>query len=134
VWLDEDGKHLHVPAKLARVLKVKLHRPLERTPVTAHLVQRADGHWYALIVCETAPQDVCGETHPNPTQTQCEHPASGLDIGLQVFLADSEGTVVANPRFYRRGQRCLANAQHVSDQRKKGSQRRRKAKRAVAKH
>ena len=57
VWLDDDGKHLHVPAKLGRLLKIKLHRPLMGTPVTAHLVLRADNHWYALIVCETAPQD-----------------------------------------------------------------------------
>src|SRR5579864_9168109 len=28
VWLDEDGKHLHVPAKLGKLLKIKLHRPL----------------------------------------------------------------------------------------------------------
>src|SRR6185312_15224253 len=58
VWLDADRKHLHVPAKLGRLLKLKAHRPLEGTPVTAHLVLRADNHWYALIVCETAPRDV----------------------------------------------------------------------------
>ena len=57
VWLDDDGKHLHVPAKLGRLLKIKVHRLLVGTPVTAHLVLRADGHWYALIVCETTPQD-----------------------------------------------------------------------------
>jgi hypothetical protein len=52
VWLDADGRHthLHVPAKLGRLLKLKLHRPLVGTPVTAHLVLRADNHWYALIV------------------------------------------------------------------------------------
>jgi hypothetical protein len=44
VWLDEDGKHLHVPAKLGRLIKIKLHRPLEGTPVMAHLVLRADNH------------------------------------------------------------------------------------------
>src|SRR5215475_3190970 len=57
VWLDEDGKHLHVPAKLGRLLKIKVHRPLVGTPATAHLVLRADHHWYVLKVCETMPQD-----------------------------------------------------------------------------
>src|SRR5262249_2926090 len=37
VWLGEDGKHLHVPAKLGRLLKIKLHRSLEGTAVTAQL-------------------------------------------------------------------------------------------------
>jgi putative transposase len=44
VWLDEDGTHLHVLAKLGKRLKIKLHRPLVGTPVTAHLVLRADNH------------------------------------------------------------------------------------------
>ena len=78
MWLDEDGTHLHVPAKLGRLLKIKLHRPPEGTPVTAHLVLRADNHWYALIVCETVPQDAFGEAHP--AQTACAHAAIGLDV------------------------------------------------------
>lgn len=55
VMLASDGKHLLVPKKLGTSLKIKLHRPLEGTPKTAHLVLRADGHWYALIVCEMEP-------------------------------------------------------------------------------
>ena len=131
VWLDEDGKHLHVPAKLGRLLKIKLHRPLEGMPATAHLVLRADGHWYALIVCETTPQDTVGETHP--AQTACAHPAIGLDVGLKVFLADSDGGLVDNPHHYRRGQKHLAHGQRTVCRRKKGSHRRRKANREVAK-
>jgi putative transposase len=130
VWLDEDGKHLHVPAKLGRLLKIKLHRPLAGTPVTAHLVLRADGHWYALIVCETGPQDGFGMAHPS--HTACDHPAIGLDVGLKVFLADSAGGLVDNPRHYRRGQLRLAHAQRTLCRRKKGSHRRRKASREAA--
>src|SRR5205085_2653232 len=54
-WLDADGNHLHVPAKLGKLLKIKMHRPIEGTPKTVHLVHRADGHWYALIVREAEP-------------------------------------------------------------------------------
>jgi len=130
VWFDEARTHLHVPAKLGRLLKIKLHRPLEGTPVTAHLVLRADGHWYALIVCEALPQDTFGEAHP--AQTDCDHPAIGLDVGLKVFLADSEGETVENPRHYRRGQKRLAHGQRTVCRRTKGSHRRRKACREVA--
>jgi putative transposase len=121
------------------LLKIKVHRPLEGTPVTAHLVLRADGHWYALIVCETTPQDAFGEAHP--TQADCEHPAIGLHVGLTVFLADSEGSVVETPRHYRRGQKRgtetagqkrLAHGQRTVSRRKQGRQRRKKASREVA--
>ncbi|HEV8190040.1 MAG TPA: transposase [Ktedonobacterales bacterium] len=131
VYLDPDGKHLHVPAKLGCLLKLKLHRPLLGTPVTAHLVLRADGHWYALIVCETHPQGAFVEAHPS--QRACEHPAIGLDVGLRVFLADSEGGTIENPRYYRSGQKRLAQAQRMVCRRKKGSHRRRKAGREIAK-
>src|SRR5579859_4121344 len=93
VWLDEDGAHLHVPAKLGKALKIKLHRPLVGTPVTAHLVLRADTHWYALIVCETEPHDEFGRVHSRSDAQSapiCEHAAIGLDVGLKVFLADSD--------------------------------------------
>ena len=58
--------------------------------------------------------------------------AIGLDVGLKVFLADSEGGMVENPRHYRRGQKRLAHAQRTVCRRTKGSHRRRKANREVA--
>src|SRR5437588_6523729 len=104
VWLDADHKHLHVPAKIGKSLKIKIHRHLEGTPKTVHLVHRADGHWYALIVCETEPQ-----TEHAPVD--CAHPAIGIDVGLKSFLTDSEGNTVPNPRFYRTSQRTLRRKQ-----------------------
>src|SRR5712692_8215472 len=114
VWLDADNKHLHVPAKLGKSLKIKMHRPIEGTPKTAHLVLRADGHWYALIVCEMEPQ-----TEHLPSM--CEHQDIGLDVGLKVFLADSEGNTVENPRYYRTFPRTLRHKQRMIARRTKGS-------------
>ncbi len=125
VWLDADNNHLHVPAKLGKLLKIKLHRPIEGTPKTVHLVHRADGHWYALIVCEIEPK-----TEHEPTA--CEHPAIGLDMGLFSFLTDSEGQTVENPRFYRTSQKTLRRKQRAIARRKQGSHRRRKAARSTA--
>jgi len=128
VWLDADEKHLHVPAKLGLLLKIKLHRPIEGTPKTAHLVLRADGNWYALIVCEPAEHE-----QSRAFDQPCTHADIGLDMGLKVFLADSNGQTVANPRHYRTSQRTLRRKQRQLCRRKKGSHRRRKAARNVAK-
>src|SRR5215472_2328664 len=81
--LHEDGKHLCVPGKVGLLLKIKLHRPLEGTPQICHLVLRADGHWYALIVCEPAETEA---NHPFDESTPCTHSDVGLDVGLKVFL------------------------------------------------
>ncbi len=123
--LTSDGKHLLIPKKLGSFLKIKLHRPLEGIPKTAHLVRRADGHWYALIVCE-----VQSELHH--LQSPCDHADIGIDVGLKSFLTDSEGCIIANPRFYRTSQKTLKRKQRVLCRRKKGSKRRRKAVRSTA--
>jgi putative transposase len=123
--VHKDKKHLIVPKKLGHFLKIKLHRPLEGKPKTVHLVLRADGHWYALIVCEMEP----GTEHE---PTTCSHPEIGLDVGLKVFLADSEGHTLENPRFYRTSAATLRRKQRTLCRRKKGSHRRRKAAKSTA--
>jgi putative transposase len=124
-WLDADGKHLHVPAKIGQSLKIKRHRPLEGTPKTVQLVLRADGHWYALLVCEMEPQ-----TEHAPVD--CAHRDIGIDVGLKSFLTDSAGNTVENPRFYRTSQQTLRRKQRMIARRKKDSHRRRKAARSTA--
>jgi len=126
--LHEDGKHLCVPGKLGLFLKIKLHRPIEGTPQTCHLVLRADGHWYALLVCEPVEA-----TRMHEDNQPCPHSDIGLDVGLKVFLADSEGHAVANPHYYRTSQKALRRKQRQLGRRKKGSRRRRKAARNCAK-
>lgn len=122
VYLDPDSGRLRVPKKLGTSIKLKQHRPLIGSPKTAHLVLRADGHWYVLIVCDLgeAPEKREGE-------------AVGLDVGLKVFLADSEGATVKNPRCFERAQKKLRVSQRKAARRKKGSKRKRKAARQTAK-
>jgi putative transposase len=97
------GRLLKVPAKLGSAIKIKMHRPLTGTPKTCYLVKRADGHWYALIVCDLpAAGDL---SHPDD-----ERGGIGLDVGLKVFLADSDGNTVENPRFFRTSQASLPQA------------------------
>jgi putative transposase len=123
VWLD--GRLLRVARKLGTAIKIRRHREMDGTPKTCYLVKRADGHWYALIVCELpAAEDL---SHPDD-----DRPAVGLDVGLKVFLTDSDGRTVENPRFFRTSQATLRRKQRRLCARKKGSQRRRKMARSTA--
>src|SRR3989454_795080 len=126
VYVHENKKHFIVPKKIGHFIKIKLHRPIEGTPKTAHLVLRADGHWYALIVCVTEP-------HTEHEPGSCEHPDIGIDVGLKSFLTDSEGHMVENPRFYRTSQKALRRKQRLLSRCTKGSHRTRKAAKNVAK-
>src|SRR5262249_41625820 len=57
---------------------------------------------------------------------------TGVDVGLKVFLATADEDTVENPRHYRMTEKRLAKAQRRVSRRKKGSNRRRKAKQLLA--
>jgi len=121
-----NGRVLKVPAKLGGAIKIKMHRPTSGTPKTCYLVKRANGHWYALIACELP--EATGDLSPPGD----DRPAVGIDVGLNVFLADSDGKMVENPRFFRTSQATLRRKQRRLCARKKGSHRRRKMARSTA--
>src|SRR4029450_9437036 len=66
-------------------------------------------------------------SHPDDTRS-----AIGIDVGLKVFLADSNGGTVENPRFFRTSQAALRRKHRRLCARKKGSRRRRKMARSTA--
>jgi putative transposase len=103
--------------KISKVgsLKIKLHRALPNDTGTLFLKQVC-GAWYACFSCEVSPR-------PLPTSDK----AMGIDVGLESFAVLSEGTVIENPRLYRRAQAQLRKAQRRVARRKKGSYGRRKA-------
>ncbi|HEU5346081.1 MAG TPA: transposase [Ktedonobacterales bacterium] len=120
-----NGAHLDngflVLSKIGRVA-VRWSRPLEGTPKTVTISREADG-WYAILSCADVP------AQPLPP-TGCE---TGIDVGLKVFLITAAGEVVGNPRLHRRGEKKLAKAHQRVSRRKKGSQRRGKAKALLGK-
>ena len=103
-------------------IKITLHRPLEGTIKTCTVKYEA-GQWYAVFSCEVAQP----EPLP-PVESEV-----GIDLGVSHFAALSDGTFIENPRHYRRAQKKLENVQQALSRKKRGSHRREKARKAVAK-
>jgi putative transposase len=59
--------------------------------------------------------------------------ATGIDVGLKVFLVTAAGEVIENPRHYRQAEQRLTKAQRKVARRKKGGTRREKAAALLAK-
>ncbi|HEY1388834.1 MAG TPA: transposase, partial [Ktedonobacterales bacterium] len=110
-----------VLSKIGRVA-VRWSRSIEGTPKTVTIGQEADG-WYVCIACAEAPMQ------PLPITGQ----ETGIDLGLESFATLSDGTMIHNPRWYRKAERRLKTAQRRVSRRKKGSKRRRKAVKLLAK-
>jgi len=86
-------------SKIGRV-KAIIHRPLEGTVKTCCVKRTATGKWYATFSCEV-------EDAPLPA---LDTPV-GIDVGLASFATMSDGSEVANPRFFRQDERALAQVQ-----------------------
>jgi putative transposase len=109
-----------VLAKIGRVA-VRWSRWMQGTPKTVTILREADG-WY---VCFSG-ADVPTQRLPPTGQ------GTGIDLGIESFATRSDGTMIHNPRCYRRAERRLKTAQRKVVRRKKGSNRRRKAVKLLA--
>ncbi len=105
-------------------VKLKLHRPIEGTVKTC-TIKREGEHWYVVFSCERADSEA--------THTPYTDDAIGIDLGLLHFATLSTGDTIENPRFFRRGQADLTRKCQKLSQGKRGSHRRDKARKQVAK-
>jgi len=115
-----DGNYLKTPKISGGKIRVNVYRPLDGNFKFARLVLRPSG-WYVQCVTDYDGQRL----EPNDK-------AIGLDFGITYLVADSDGGFVKNPKSFRTSARKLASAQKQLAKCKKGSRRRRKAKRQVA--
>ena len=115
-----EGDRLHL-SKIGAV-RVVLHRPLEGTPKTVCIRRSSTGKWFATFSCEAVPTDVV------PESTE----AVGIDVGLTTFATLSTGESIDNPRFFRQEEKVLARAQRRLSKEVKGTAKRRKRRKVVA--
>jgi len=117
--LSPDEQHL----KLSKIgpVRIKLHRPLEGRIKTC-TVKRDVDQWYVVFSCEVK---VEARSHDGI--------AVGVDVGLENFATLSDGAVIENPRFLRESEKNIKTRQRRISRRKIGSNRRKKAKKALAK-
>jgi len=103
--------------KLSRIgeIEVVLHRPIPDgfSLKQATLISKADG-WYVSFSLEDG-------TVPEVLPVNEIKSAVGIDVGLEKFLATSDGQAVRIPQFYRKSQQQLARQQRQLARMEKGS-------------
>lgn len=110
---------LHL-AKMGTV-KLYLHRSMVGKMKTL-TIKREGEHWYAVFSCEV--------DTPKPLPTSYED--VGIDLGVTHFAALSNGDFIEHPRHFRKAEKQLAHAQQTLCRKKRGSHRRKRAVREVA--
>ncbi len=103
-------------------LKVKLHRPMRGQAKTCVITRSSTAKWYACFSCDNVEPVVLP---PNSKRV-------GIDVGLKTFASMSDGTEIANPRFFRKEEETLGKAQRKVSKATKGTPERRKNRKVVA--
>jgi putative transposase len=125
-WEDTKGWRLDPVARRLRLcgighLKVRLHRPIRGEP-KAITLRREGRRWWLTLRCVGVPAE------PLPATGR----EVGLDVGVGVWVATSDGVLDPNPRHLQRGAKRLAAAQRNLATKTPGSKHRRLARARVA--
>lgn len=130
VYPQEPGFHLVSKKRLylsgIGEIKIKLHRPIEGKPKTCSIKRNPAGHWYASFSCDQVPVEEFPEAFGEV----------GIDPGLKVFATISDGKneeKIENPRWFRKSEKRLTQAQRELESKKRSSKNREKAKLKVTK-
>jgi len=100
-----------------------MHRPLPGDARIVHVViKRTARGWYAVLMVEYEIPD------PVPRRA----PAAGVDVGVVHLVALSTGEVVPAPRWYRRAEVRLAEAQRALSRARRGTRAWERARRRLA--
>jgi putative transposase len=105
--------NLHIKLPKIGEIPINLHRPIPTGFVVkqVRILRKAD-RWYVSISLQ------CDVSIPDPTPYG--HPI-GVDIGLEKFLATSDGVIIVPPKFFKKWQSRLKVLQRRLSRKQKGS-------------
>ena len=122
--VEEQGKKLQGTLSLTKIgqAKVTLHRPLEGKIKTVTIKREVD-QWFVTFSCEVEA----------PEKLPLSYEDIGIDLGVTHLATLSNGEMIEHPRYYRKARKVLEKRQQAFSRKKRGSHRREKARKLVAK-
>jgi len=116
-----EGGYLYI--KNVGRFKLFLSRPIEGKIKTITIRRSSTNKWFVSFSCDDVPVRKLPETTAEV----------GIDVGIKHFLVDSQGNFVKNPKYFKQSEKLLKRRQRSLCRKKKGSNRRNKARLLVAK-
>ncbi len=124
---DLQGNRINLPK--IELVKLVRHRSIPEgfKIKTAIISKKPDGWYVTLSLEDTSVPELAVDTRPTVDNS------IGIDVGLEKFLADSEGEFEEIPQYFRRSEEKLAKLQQKVSATKKGSRAKKLLSRKVAK-
>jgi putative transposase len=124
VSVDFDKSLLNIP-KFREGISAVFHRRFEGKVKTVTISRTPTNKYYASILVENDAE------LPSLPQIE-ESSAIGIDTGIKTFLTISDGRTFENPKFLKKSARKLRRLQRQHSRSKKGSNRREKSRKRLA--
>ncbi len=121
--VDFEKGVLHIPK--VKSIRAKFHRQFNGKVKTVTVSRTPTGKYFASLLVEQEGEE--------PSLAPVTDNTLGLDVGLKHFLITSDGEKVSNPKHLRRSVRKLGRIQHAFARQQKGSNRRQRRKKQLAK-
>ncbi len=123
-FIPSDNRKAVVRIAHVGEIRVKYHRSLPDGVKIKHAIVKRNGvgKWFVCLMLEL----------PDREPAEREYNPIGIDVGLKSLLALSDGTLIDNPRWLRNALAKLRIAERRKSRRKKGSNRRNRARLDVA--
>jgi putative transposase len=102
-------------------VRIILHRSIPGNIKTCNIKRSSTGKWYCSFSVEVAPKVL----------PKCSQQV-GIDVGLKVFAALSNGETIKNPKFFLSEEKSLAKAQRKLSKAAKGTPERKRVRKSVA--
>lgn len=123
--VEIEGNNLFLP-KFKTPIKIKLHRKPEGKINNATIEKTPTGKYFVSVLCEI------NKEIPQKAEIK-EKTAIALDLGLKDYATLSSEQKIENPKYLNKMLKKLQHEQRVLSRRKKGSGRREKQRKIVAK-
>ncbi len=121
VWLSKIGE-----------IRMFMHRPITGTVRTLSVKRDNVGDWFITVTTDqntdNVPDAQYGEHHPHDFVNPI-----GIDLGLKALITTSDGKQIEPSKFFRKSEKKLKRAQRDLSRKVKGSVKREKAGKRVAK-
>ena len=122
--VDYEAKRVYLP-KFKEGIKCRFDRQFSGKIKTSTVSRTPTGKYFISILVETE------DTIPNKAPID-ENKAVGVDLGIKTFATLSDGTEIQNPKYLKKALKKLKRLQRSVSRKKKGSNRRKKAVKLLA--
>jgi putative transposase len=99
---DLRRRYGHLALSKIGAIEVRWSRPIEGAIKTVTIL-REGTEWYVSFSCVLEVEQ----------RVQPEHPATGIDVGLEHYATFEDNTHIDNPRYYRQNEETLARRQRT---------------------